>query len=61
MVIIDEVSFADKHDILKFHGKLSILKQKPDLHYGGLNIIFSGDCRQLEPVGQSTTHYMKAK
>jgi Helitron helicase-like domain at N-terminus/PIF1-like helicase len=53
MVIIDEVSFADEKDIVKMHKHLSTLKQKPELKYGGLNIIFSGDCRQLEPVGRS--------
>lgn len=53
MVIIDEISFADKHDIAKIQNQLCRLKQQNFLRYGGINIIFSGDLRQLEPVGRN--------
>ena len=53
MVIIDEISFMDKIDIVKIDKQLRRLKQQPYLPYGGINIIFSGDLRQLEPVGNS--------
>jgi PIF1-like helicase len=52
MVIIDEISFASKQDISTMHRQLSRLKQKIHSCYGGINIVFSGDFRQLEPVGQ---------
>ena len=51
MVLIDEISFADKDDFVHIDTNLRALKQKPDKPYGGLDIIFSGDLRQLEPVG----------
>ena len=51
MIIIDEISFASKSDLQKLHTKLIELKQNTDEYYGGIHIIFSGDMRQLEPVG----------
>jgi Helitron helicase-like domain at N-terminus/PIF1-like helicase len=53
MVIIDEISFADKNDLVKMDKQIRRLKQQRYLRYGGINIIFSGDFRQLEPVGNS--------
>lgn len=50
LVIIDEISFASKIDIEKIHANLSQLKQNTFRKYGGINIVFSGDMRQLEPV-----------
>jgi ATP-dependent DNA helicase PIF1 len=50
LVIIDEVSFASKSDFEKLHQKLSQLKQCLQKPYGGLNVVFAGDFRQLEPV-----------
>ena len=52
MVLIDEISFADKQDFIKIDKHLRILKQNSDQPYGGIDIIFSGDLRQLEPVGE---------
>ena len=52
LLIIDEISFASKEDFAELHNKISQLKQCLHLPYGGLNIIFSGDMRQLEPVGE---------
>jgi PIF1-like helicase len=51
LVIIDEISFASKQDIVMINSKLAKLKQQHFLRYGGINIIFCGDFRQLEPVG----------
>ena len=51
LVIIDEISFADKHDFDKIDNNLRILKQNQNKPFGGINIVFSGDMRQLEPVG----------
>ena len=53
LLIIDEVSFASKEDFAELHRKIRRLKQCLHLPYGGLDIIFSGDMRQLEPVGKS--------
>ena len=51
MVIIDEISFASKKDISMINTKLAKLKQQHFLRYGGVNVVFCGDFRQLEPVG----------
>jgi Helitron helicase-like domain at N-terminus/PIF1-like helicase len=51
MLIIDEISFADKSDICKIDTNLCKLKQQSGVKYGGINIVFCGDLRQLEPVG----------
>ena len=53
LLIIDEISFASKEDFCQLHKKIRRLKQQLHLRYGGLNIVFSGDFRQLEPVGPS--------
>ena len=51
LLIIDEISFASRQIFTALHKQLRKLKQSLHLPYGGLNIIFSGDMRQLEPVG----------
>jgi hypothetical protein len=51
LLIIDEISFASKDDFVQLHKKLRQLKQCLHMPYGGLSIIFSGDMRQLEPIG----------
>jgi hypothetical protein len=51
LLIIDEISFASKDDFTELHNKIRLLKQNKYCPYGGLSIIFSGDMRQLEPVG----------
>ena len=53
LLIVDEVSFASKEVFIELDRKLRKLKSRADCAYGGLNIIFSGDFRQLEPVGYS--------
>jgi hypothetical protein len=51
LLVIDEISFASKDDFSELHKKIRLLKQNMHSPYGGLSIIFSGDMRQLEPVG----------
>lgn len=51
LVIVDEISFADHKVIEKIHKILCRLKDNREAKYGGLNIVFAGDFRQLEPVG----------
>ncbi len=52
MIFIDEISFAGKADIVKINTNLQALKGALYKNYGGINIIFSGDMRQLEPIGK---------
>ena len=51
LLIIDEISFASRGDFEKMDRNLKRLKSKISLPYGGQNIVFAGDLRQLEPVG----------
>ena len=52
LLTIDEISFVSKSDFQMMHKQLGKLKQEMNKKFGGLNIIFSGDFRQLEPVGR---------
>ena len=52
LLIIDEISFVSKSDFQMMHKQLGKLKQEINKKFGGLNIIFSGDFQQLEPVGR---------
>ena len=52
LLIIDEISFVSKSDFQMMHKQLGKLKQEINMKFSGLNIIFSGDFRQLEPVGR---------
>ena len=52
LLIIDEILFASKSDFPLMHKQLGKLKQEINKKFGGLNIIFSGDFWQLEPVGR---------
>ena len=57
LLIIDEISFASKEDFAKLHCQLRKLKDRIHKPYGGLDIIFAGDMRQLEPVGKLLAVY----
>ena len=50
LVVIDEISFASNCDISNINNKLGVLKQNAQAKFGGIDIIFSGDFRQLEPI-----------
>jgi hypothetical protein len=52
LLIVDEISFATKKQIIKLHKNLTRLKQKIYSCFGGLNVMFAGDLRQMEPPGQ---------
>ena len=52
LLIIDAISFVSKSDFQMMHKQLGKLKQDINKKFSGLNIIFSGDFRQLEPVGR---------
>jgi flagellar biosynthesis GTPase FlhF len=53
LVIIDEISFASVNDLKKIYKNICILKQNLQEPFGGVHMIFSGDFRQLEPIGNS--------
>ena len=53
LLIIDKISFADKIDFDKIDNNSRNLKQNQTKPFGGINIVFSGDFRQLEPVGEN--------
>ena len=50
ILIIDEVSFLDEHNLMKLDKHLKILKENNQLLYGGIQIIFVGDFFQMLPV-----------
>ena len=54
MVKEDEISFGGKKVIEKLNKNLRELKEEPSLKFGGLDIVFSGDFSQLEPVNQKS-------
>ena len=54
MVIVDEISFADKKVVRKMHEVLTEMKQNKNAKFGGVHVVFSGDFRQLEPVSKTS-------
>jgi PIF1-like helicase len=50
LLIIDEISFANNEEIDKMNENLADLKNSFYVPFGGINVIFCGDLRQLEPV-----------
>lgn len=56
MLIIDEISFAKGSALVTLHNQLSALKEARSKKYGGLNIVFAGDFRQLKPVGEKSLY-----
>eukprot|EP00978_Attheya_sp_CCMP212_P016903 scaffold44613_cov37-Attheya_sp.AAC.2 len=53
MVLIDEISFCKAYKLGSIDKSLRIVKQEPDLTYGGVHVIFSGDFHQLPPIGKA--------
>jgi PIF1-like helicase len=49
LLIIDEISFMNTYELDKLDQKLRTLMKNHVEVYGGINVIFSGDFRQLEP------------
>jgi len=50
LVIVDEISFANKDLLETVDSKLRDLKENIYQKFGGINIAFMGDFRQLEPI-----------
>ena len=49
-LIVDEVSMMDRKVITQLHTQLCKAKSLPDLKFGGVNIIFTGDFLQIPAV-----------
>ena len=54
MLIVDEVSFAAPELIQKIDEQLRALTGNMMQKYGGMNVVFSGDLRQLKPPRQKS-------
>lgn len=50
LLIIDKISFANRMSLTKIDKNLRELTEEEMLPYGGMNIIFARDFRQLEPI-----------
>ena len=63
LLIIDEVSFMSTHEVETLDEKLRTLMRNHNSLFGGINVIFAGDFRQLEPCRgrplYSKSHYDK--
>ena len=52
MLIVDEISFASKHILMKLNKHLNLLKEVGnEKRFGNIPVLFAGDFTQLEPVG----------
>ena len=57
LLIIDEVSFMSSEEVDKLDTKLKQLKRNYGKVFGGMNVLFCGDFRQLDPVkGNALCH-----
>jgi ATP-dependent DNA helicase PIF1 len=54
MVLIDEISFCKGKELEQLDRSLKIVKEEPNLVYGGIHMIFCGDFHQLPPVGEGS-------
>jgi hypothetical protein len=54
MVLIDEISFCKGKELEDLDRSLKIVKEEPNLVYGGVHMIFCGDFHQLPPVGEGS-------
>jgi hypothetical protein len=56
LIVVDEISMASDNLLVYLESTLRDLRQNfdEDNPYGGFNIVFTGDFRQLEPIGQDT-------
>ena len=54
---MDEISFATSADLQKLNEQLGKLKEKRSDRYGGLDMVFTGDFAQLEPIGGYPLYY----
>ena len=56
LLLIDECSFASASDFEKIHDNLSKLMGEHHAKYGGLNVVYTGDFSQLEPVNKDPVY-----
>ena len=50
LLIVDEVSFMNSNDVDILDEKLRTLMRRGNALFGGINVLFCGDFRQLEPI-----------
>ena len=56
LLIVDEVAYADVDMLERMDDHLKKITKCPSKPYGGLNVVFVGDFRQLEPVVHKPLH-----
>lgn len=49
MVFVDEISFANKGNLVLLDKRLKKLKEQYGLNFGGIHVVFAGDFSQLRP------------
>ena len=54
MLVVDEISFASPQAIVKLDENLRALLGKQSVKFGGMNVVFAGDLRQLKAVKQES-------
>ena len=57
LLIVDEISFASKSEIKTLDAHVKLVKDAPFKDYGGIDVIFCGDMRQLQPGGGKVKIY----
>lgn len=58
LLIIDEISMMMADFLEKLDFVARRIRRKPDLRFGGLQLVFAGDFCQLPPVSTGTIHYV---
>lgn len=60
-VFFDEVSMLSARDLYRISSQLALTFNKPDVPFGGMNMVFCGDFAQLPPVpgGESKSLYSR--
>ena len=53
LLIIDEISFMSARELVRLDRNLRRLRNTYAQKFGGMNIVFSGDFSQLEPVARN--------
>lgn len=59
LLIIDEISMADYYMLKKINDNLQSFTDCRTRNYGRVHVVFSGDFRQLEPIGKSNSMIYK--
>jgi PIF1-like helicase/Helitron helicase-like domain at N-terminus len=56
LLIVDEISLMSPNDIKTLNKKMNFLMDRPSAKYGGIDIAFMGDFRQLPPIAVKTIY-----